>query len=155
VRGPVPTPGRHGLDHGQGRAHPGSPGRGDHPKAGRGLGALYAELTREFGASVYERIDAPATTEQKWVLSCLSPVQLRADQLAGDTIWATHTAAPGNGKPILPLVSRHQGQGCTGYGACDGERGRYDHKSCEGPYARGPNDRAGHVSCIPHEHAGG
>ena len=45
------------------------------------------------------------------MLSCLSPVQLRADQLAGDTIWATHTAVPGNGKPILPLVSRHQGLG--------------------------------------------
>ena len=61
----------------------------------------------------------------------------------------------GHGAGALPVVRRHQGQGCTGYRACDGERGRYDHKSCEGPYARGPNDRAGHVSCIPHEHAGG
>ena len=25
----------------------------------------------------------------------------------------------------------------------------------KGPYTRGPNDRAGHVSCIPHEPAGG
>jgi phosphoglucomutase len=69
-------------------------------RTGRDPGALYAELTREFGAPVYVRIDAPATVEQKQVLSRLAPAQLHTDQLAGDTIRATLTAAPGNGKPI-------------------------------------------------------
>jgi phosphoglucomutase len=69
-------------------------------RTGRDPGALYAELTREFGAPVYARIDAPATAAQKQVLSRLSPAQLRASQLAGDKIRATLTVAPGNGKPL-------------------------------------------------------
>ena len=69
-------------------------------RTGRDPGALYAELTRECGAPVYARIDAPATVEQKTVLSHLAPAQLHTDQLAGDTIRAMYTAAPGNGKPI-------------------------------------------------------
>ena len=40
---------------------------------GRDPGEHYADLTREFGAPVYERIDAPATKEQKAALSKLSP----------------------------------------------------------------------------------
>ncbi len=69
-------------------------------RTGRDPGVLYAELTREFGAPVYERIDAPCSAEQKKILSRLSPDQLGADQLAGDKIRATLTAAPGNGAPI-------------------------------------------------------
>ena len=37
-------------------------------QTGRDPGALYQDLTREFGAPVYERIDAPATAEQKKIL---------------------------------------------------------------------------------------
>ncbi len=78
-------------------------------RTGRDPGALYADLTREFGAPVYERIDAPCSPEQKKILSALSPEQLRADQLAGDKIRATLTAAPGNGAPIggLKVVTEH------------------------------------------------
>ena len=36
-------------------------------------GARYLQLTREFGAPVYERIDAPATAAQKRLLRQLSP----------------------------------------------------------------------------------
>jgi phosphoglucomutase len=63
-------------------------------------GARYVELTREFGAPVYERIDAPATPDQKRLLLQLSPAQVDAKELAGDTIRAILTAAPGNGEPF-------------------------------------------------------
>jgi len=67
---------------------------------GRDPGEQYADLTREFGAPMYERIDAPATKEQKVVLSKLSPSQVTAKTLAGERIEAMLTAAPGNGAPI-------------------------------------------------------
>jgi phosphoglucomutase len=61
---------------------------------------LYRDLTDEFGAPVYERIDAPADPDQKAALSRLSPEQVQAHELAGDKIEAILTAAPGNGAPI-------------------------------------------------------
>lgn len=67
---------------------------------GRDPGDHYADLAREFGAPVYERIDAPATKEQKAALSKLSPSQVTAKTLAGERIEAMLTAAPGNGAAI-------------------------------------------------------
>jgi len=67
---------------------------------GRDPGEQYADLIREFGSPVYERIDAPATTEQKAVLSKLSPSQVAADTLAGERIEAMLTTAPGNGAAL-------------------------------------------------------
>ncbi|HZL98148.1 MAG TPA: phosphoglucomutase (alpha-D-glucose-1,6-bisphosphate-dependent) [Terriglobales bacterium] len=67
---------------------------------GRDPGEHYADLTREFGAPVYERIDAPATKEQKAALSKLSPSQVTAKALAGEPIEAMLTTAPGNGAAI-------------------------------------------------------
>jgi phosphoglucomutase len=69
-------------------------------QTGRDPGSLYEDLTREFGAPVYERIDAPATAEQKKILARLSPDQIKADDLAGEKISATLTNAPGNGAAI-------------------------------------------------------
>ena len=69
-------------------------------KTGRDPGELYRDLTTELGAPVYERIDAPATPSQKAILSKLSPDQLSATELAGDTIVAKLTTAPGNGASI-------------------------------------------------------
>ena len=69
-------------------------------QTGRDPGALYKDLTRDFGAPVYERIDAPATVEQKKILSRLSPDQITAKDLAGEKIVATLTSAPGNGASI-------------------------------------------------------
>jgi phosphoglucomutase len=63
-------------------------------------GARYQQLTREFGAPVYERIDAAATPEQKRLLLKLSSDQVDAKELAGEPIRAVLTAAPGNGAPI-------------------------------------------------------
>ena len=56
----------------------------------------YARLTEKFGSSVYERIDAPATLEQKAKLGKLSADAVVASQLAGEPIKAILTHAPGN-----------------------------------------------------------
>ncbi|HVN05614.1 MAG TPA: phosphoglucomutase (alpha-D-glucose-1,6-bisphosphate-dependent) [Bryobacteraceae bacterium] len=69
-------------------------------RTGKDPGVLYRELTERFGAPVYERIDAPASPEQKAVLTKLSPEQLHASEFAGEKIVATLTTAPGNGAPI-------------------------------------------------------
>ena len=63
-------------------------------------GARYVELTSELGAPVYERIDAPATAEQKQLLLQLSPAQVDTTELAGEHIRAVLTRAPGNGEAI-------------------------------------------------------
>ncbi|MEO8255927.1 MAG: phosphoglucomutase (alpha-D-glucose-1,6-bisphosphate-dependent) [Acidobacteriota bacterium] len=63
-------------------------------------GARYLELTRQFGAPVYERIDAAATHEQKRLLAQLDPSRVDAPDLAGDPIRAVLTNAPGNGAAI-------------------------------------------------------
>ena len=67
---------------------------------GRDPGEHYQDLTRKYGAPVYQRIDAAATPAQKKVLAALSPEQVKADQLAGDPIIARLTHAPGNGAAI-------------------------------------------------------
>lgn len=69
-------------------------------KTGRDPSELYRDLTKELGEPVYERIDAPATREQKAILSKLSPDQVNATELAGDRITAMLTKAPGNGAAI-------------------------------------------------------
>jgi phosphoglucomutase len=69
-------------------------------RTGRDPGEAYRALTGRFGDPVYERIDAPATPEQKAVLQALSPAQLHAEEFAGERIEATLTTAPGNGAPI-------------------------------------------------------
>jgi phosphoglucomutase len=67
---------------------------------GRDPGELYQDLTREFGDPAYERIDAPATPEQKAILSQLSPKQVIASELAGEKITTILTTAPGTDTPI-------------------------------------------------------
>ncbi len=63
----------------------------------RDPGEVYKDLTREFGDPVYERIDAPATAEQKAALQRLSPDQIRVSDLAGDKIETILTHAPAGG----------------------------------------------------------
>jgi phosphoglucomutase len=69
-------------------------------KTGCDPSELYTNLTRELGEPVYERIDAPASPEQKTILSKLVPDQVKATELAGDKILAMLTHAPGNGAAI-------------------------------------------------------
>ena len=63
---------------------------------GKDPGEHFRELTAEFGAPFYTRIDAPATPEQKAKLSKLSPEAVKESQLAGESITAKLTKAPGN-----------------------------------------------------------
>jgi phosphoglucomutase len=71
-------------------------------------GEHYRELTAEFGAPHYTRIDAPATPAQKARLARLSPEAVQASTIAGDPIIASLVRAPGNGAPIggLKVVAR-------------------------------------------------
>jgi phosphoglucomutase len=57
----------------------------------------YKKLTERYGESAYERIDAPATVEQKSKLGKLSSDAVTASELAGEPITAILTHAPGNG----------------------------------------------------------
>ena len=69
-------------------------------RSGRDPGEHYAELTAQFGASFYTRIDAPATPAQKDSLKKLSPAAVTATSLAGEEIISRLTSAPGNGAPL-------------------------------------------------------
>jgi phosphoglucomutase len=69
-------------------------------RMGRDPGELYLDLTREFGEAEYDRVEAPATPEQKQILGQLSEDQIRSEELAGEQIQSIITHAPGNGAPI-------------------------------------------------------
>ena len=67
---------------------------------GRDPGEHHRELVAEFGKFYYTRIDAPATPQQKARLRELSPEAIKEETLAGDSITAKLTRAPGNGAAI-------------------------------------------------------
>jgi phosphoglucomutase len=69
-------------------------------RTGKDPGEHYRDLTAEFGAPFYTRIDAPATAEQKSRLQELSPEAVRETTLAGEPITAKLSHAPGNNAPI-------------------------------------------------------
>jgi phosphoglucomutase len=69
-------------------------------RAGKDPGEIYRELTRDLGDPVYERIEAPATPEQKATLERLSPSDIHATEVAGEPIEQILTTAPGDGNPI-------------------------------------------------------
>jgi phosphoglucomutase len=69
-------------------------------KTGKDPGLHYKALEAKFGSPVYERMDAPANRDQKAKLSKLSPDDVKATTLAGETITAKLTNAPGNGAAI-------------------------------------------------------
>lgn len=60
----------------------------------------YQDLTQKFGAPAYERIDAPATLEQKSKLGKLSADAVSASALAGEEITKIETHAAGNGAAL-------------------------------------------------------
>ncbi len=69
-------------------------------RTGRDPGEAYAVLAGRFGEVVYERIDAPATRDQKAALGGITPDRIEASELAGEKIREILTKAPGNGRPI-------------------------------------------------------
>jgi phosphoglucomutase len=69
-------------------------------RTGHDPNRFYASATQELGKSFYERIDAPATPEQKALLARLDPAEIDAKELAGEPVQAKLTRAPGNNEPI-------------------------------------------------------
>jgi phosphoglucomutase len=69
-------------------------------RTGRDPAMHYQDLTGKFGTPVYERIDAPASPEEKAILKELSPGQVTATELAGEPITDRLTRAPGNNAAI-------------------------------------------------------
>jgi phosphoglucomutase len=69
-------------------------------RSGRDPSLVYAGLKGDLGSFYYERIDVPATKEQKDLLGKLSGDRLSSKELAGEPIETTLSAAPGNNKPF-------------------------------------------------------
>ena len=69
-------------------------------RRGRDPGALYQGLVHELGEVEGDRVEAPATAEQKAALAKLSPKQVLSTELAGETIDSVLDHAPGNQAPI-------------------------------------------------------
>jgi len=69
-------------------------------KTGRDPGQHYQDMTARLGTPFYNRVDAPATPEQKARLKKLAPNDVKATTLAGEEITARLTSAPGNGAEI-------------------------------------------------------
>ena len=69
-------------------------------RTGRDPGQHYLEMTAQFGTPYYQRIDAPASPEQKAAFKKLAPENVTATELAGETIIAKLTKAPGNNAAI-------------------------------------------------------
>ncbi len=77
---------------------------------GKDPGEAYRELTETFGAPFYQRIDAPATPEQKASLKTLSEDAVTAGELAGEPITGKTVTAGESRAPIGGLkVSTENG----------------------------------------------
>lgn len=63
----------------------------------------YDAMTEKFGTPMYERLQAPASPEQKAALKKLSPDMVTSDTLAGEPILTKLTQAPANGASIEGL----------------------------------------------------
>src|SRR5690242_6273438 len=69
-------------------------------RTGRDPNQYYLDATAGLGTSFYERIDAPASREQKAILSKLDPANVNLTELAGEPVTAKLSRAPGNNEPI-------------------------------------------------------
>jgi phosphoglucomutase len=70
---------------------------------------IYRTFKGELGESFYERVDSPATPEQKKRLANLLPGQVRQTELAGEKILTMLTQAPGNAASIggLKVIAKN------------------------------------------------
>jgi phosphoglucomutase len=69
-------------------------------RTGKDPDQLYHSATASLGSSFYERIDAPASREQKAILAKLDPATADMTELAGEPVVAKLNRAPGNDEPI-------------------------------------------------------
>jgi phosphoglucomutase len=65
-------------------------------KLGKDPAEIYKGLTEQFGAPIYERVDAPASAAQKAAFAKLTPGMVSAKELAGEPITGKFTRAAGN-----------------------------------------------------------
>ncbi|MDP3082330.1 MAG: phosphoglucomutase (alpha-D-glucose-1,6-bisphosphate-dependent) [Rubrivivax sp.] len=79
-------------------------------RCGRDPAELYLELTDQLGQPATDRVEAPATAQQKARLAALSPKSITTAELAGEMITSVLSRAPGNDAPIGGIkVSTGQG----------------------------------------------
>ena len=62
-------------------------------RTNKDLGQRYVDITKDLGEPCYERIDAPATLEQRRLLAKLSPERASITELAGEPVQATLPSA--------------------------------------------------------------
>jgi phosphoglucomutase len=76
---------------------------------GKTPSVLYAELVEKFGEPASERVDAVATKAQKATLAKLNGASITATTLAGESILARLSEAPGNGAAVggVKVVTEH------------------------------------------------
>lgn len=67
---------------------------------GKDAAEHYAALESRFGSPVYDRIDAPASIDEKAALASLTPDAVKSTEMAGEPILRKLTEAPGNGASI-------------------------------------------------------
>lgn len=65
-------------------------------RTGKNPSELHASQVERFGESWYQRVDTPTTLEEKTRFASLNTTDIEANQLAGETITAKLTKAPGN-----------------------------------------------------------
>ncbi|MFH0813122.1 MAG: phosphoglucomutase (alpha-D-glucose-1,6-bisphosphate-dependent) [Pseudomonadota bacterium] len=77
-------------------------------RTGKDPGEHFQEIASRLGKPYYIRVDAPATPEQKNAFKGLTPEVVTANELAGETIIAKLTRAPGNNAAIggLKVVTK-------------------------------------------------
>jgi phosphoglucomutase len=63
-------------------------------------GEVFREITKDLGDSIYDRIDAPATSKQKLALEKMTKENIHFSDLAGEKILSVLSKAPGDGEPI-------------------------------------------------------
>jgi phosphoglucomutase len=63
-------------------------------------GVMYLEIAGQLGQPVADRVEAPATVQQKSQLAALSPKAITSTELAGEAITGVINQAPANGAPI-------------------------------------------------------
>ncbi len=78
-------------------------------KTKKDLSLIYEEFEKEFGKSYYQRIDAPATKEQKKILKNIEPFNIKEKVLGGENIEHIYSKASGNNADIggIKLVTKN------------------------------------------------
>lgn len=69
-------------------------------KTGKDPQTLFRELTSNLGTSFYDRLETPATAEQRRSLGKATPDAIKVRELAGEPIQSKFSRAPGNDAPI-------------------------------------------------------